>query len=328
MNVWLRIGGIPATEIAAHGPVTYESWADGGCGSASWSFALTVTSQHQALRVGSTLVEVMCGLMPVWTGLLSDADRNTWECTAFGLASEAQKYPALDGTLANTREIGAAIAQAQSMGWPVFNTFGLAGTAAGEATGNPVSVAQLLTDYAEQTGQRWGVDAQRRVWMRPTPTDVSWLASPGSAAFGTTNEDRATRLLGRYLDSTTGVHQTASSGSGAPVETVDLSERGAMTGTAAEAILAGMLHLTHVGPAWTNGASLTSDQLQTMGGSRAFLPVVQAGRLVRTLGLSNAVQPLTLDTVIGKTRYTTGEPSIYVEPVNTAPRNAVDVWAA
>ena len=326
MSFWLRLGGYSATEIAAHSRVTWETWADGGSGSASWAFALTIRSQHQALRVGS-LVEVMCGLTPVWSGLMSDPDRTTWECTAYGLASAAQNYPAIDGALANTRDVGVAIAQAQAMGWPVLNPFGVGGIAAGDADGNPAALAKLLDDYAQETGQRWGVDGRRCLFMRPDPTSPTWLASPGAAVFGSTSEGRATRLLGRYLDSGTGTNATASAGSGTPFEAVDLTERGAMTGAEATAILAGALAREHTGPAWTNGVNLTRGQLQTMGGTPAFLPAVVAGGSMRSFGLANSMQALALDTVIGKTRYTEGDDVIYVEPVNTAPRSLSDVIA-
>lgn len=329
MSIGLRIAGYPATEIAAHTPVTWETTADGGSFSASWAFALTARSQHQALRPGAMpLVEVMCGPLPLFSGVLSDYDRSTGQCVAYGYASQAQKVPALDGSLANTRNLETAIAQAQGMGWNVTNPAPVAGTAAGDATGNPVSLAQLLGDYAEQTGQRWGVDGRRRVFMRPDPTSPTWLASPGAAAFGNSDEGRATRLLGRYLDSGTSTYETATAGSGIPVETVDLSDRGAITNTAAVAILNGMLARTHAGPAWTNGVVLSREQITTMGGTPAFLPAIRGGQLMRSFGLANAVNALALDAVIGKTKYTAGDDTIYIEPTNTAPRSAVDVWAA
>lgn len=327
MSIWLRIGGYPATEIAAHTPPTWETWAEGGTGSISWAFALTPRSQHQALR-NRALVEVMCGPVALATGLMTEPDRTTWECTAYGLAADAQHFPALEPGGSLTRNVGVAVTVARDMGWLAVNPTPVTGIAAGDETGNPVTVAQLLNEYAEQTGQRWGVDGARQLYMTPTATTPMWLASPDTAAFGTTNEDRATRLFGRYLNSTSGTYLTASSGSGIPVDTVDLSERGAMTAVAAEAILAGLLQRDRAQTAWTNGVNLTSNQLQTMGGTPAFLPAVKAGQMMRSFGLSYGTQALALDTVIGKTRYTAGDDVIYVEPVNTAPRSFADVIAA
>lgn len=327
MSIWLRIGGYPATEIAPHTPPTWETWAEGGTGSISWAFALTPRSQHQALRP-NVLVEVMCGPLPLASGLLADPDRTTWECTAYGLGAAAQQYLALDGVGSNTRDLFSAIDTAIFNGWPVRNTSPVAGTAAGDATGNPVSVAQILNDYAEQTGQRWGVTPTRRVYMSPDPVKPHWLAAPDAAAFGTTSEGRANRIYGRFEDATTGAYLTAAAGTGAPQRAEDLTKRGPLSMAAAEAILTGMLQRDRARVAWTNGVTLTRDQIQTMGGTPAFLPAVRAGQMMRSFGLSYASSALRIDTVIGKTRYTAGDDVIFVEPVNTAPRNFVDVTAA
>lgn len=326
--IWLRIGGYPATEIAAHTPPTWETWADGGSGSASWSFALTRRSQHQALQKGA-LVEILCGSAPLFTGLMSEPDRTTWECTAYGLAAAGRQYLALDEFGANTRNLGTAIATAQAAGWQAMNPAPVTGPVAGDATGNPITVGQLLDEYADQTGHRWGADGAGRLYMTPTPTTVSWLAAPDESAFGTTDEDTAKTLKGRYLDATSGVNATATAGTGAPQAAVDLTDRGAMSLTAAEAFLSGLLQRDRAQTAWTNGVTLTRDRLQTAGGSPAFLPVVRAGQMMRTPGLfyAGAVHSIALDTVIGKTRYTAGDSSIYIEPVNTAPRTVADVIA-
>jgi len=325
VSVWLRIGGYPATEIAAHTPPTFETWADGGCGSATFALALSPRAQHPALAVDS-LVEIMCGTLPIWSGLLSEPDRTTWECHAYGL--HAAKYLALDGSGVPTRGASTAINAAIARGWRVSNPQPISGAVAGDATGNPVTVGQLLDDYAEQLGQRWGVDGQGRLYMRPDPTFATWLATPDSAAYGTTSDDRAATLYGVYLDSTSGVNAVASAGAGQPEEAVDLTDRGAMSLAQAQAILAGMLTRDKGQIAWTNGVNLSREQITTMGGSPASLITVQAGQLVTSHGLSYATQGMALNTVIGKTRYTVGEDSIYIEPVNTAPRAAVDVWAS
>lgn len=328
MSFSLRIDGYPATEIAAHTPPTYETWADGGCGSMTWAFAMSAVAQHQALRAGA-LVELMCGPLPLWSGLLSDPDRTTGECSAYGLAADAQNYLAL-GSGTTTRDLLAAISEAIVRGWRVTNPSPVAGTAAGDASGNPISVSQLITEYCEQTGQRWGVDHGRRVFVRPDPTTPSWVAAPGSVAFGSTGEDRAVTLYARYLNIETDLYSTASVGSGVPEVDAGsvLVDRGAMSPAAALAVLNGLLGTKYGGPAWTNGVTLHRDQLMTLGGTPAFLPAVRAGQSLRALGLPYIAQALALDTVIGKTSYTVGEDVIYLEPVNTAPRNFTDVTAA
>lgn len=314
---WLRINGYPATEIAAHTPPTWETLADGGIGEVSWAFALTPRSQHQALRKG-VLVEVMCGPMPVATAQMSEPDRTTWECKAYGLSSSLRRFLALSAG-ANTRDLVEAIDNAMAEGWQGTNPNPVAGYAAGDATGNPVKVGDLLDNYAEQTGQRWGADAQGRLFMRPDPTSATWLASPDSAAFGTTDEDATARLAGRYFNGT--VNATAFAGSGEPQESVDLTERGTLSLSAAEAILGGMLTRRR-GEGWTNGVTLHREQITTRGGTPAFLASVVAGQMIRAHGLAaNVVTAATpwLDVTIGKTKYTAGEDVIYIEPVNASP---------
>lgn len=326
MSVWLRINGYPATEIAAHTPVTWETTADGGSFSASWAFALTRRSNHQALRVDA-LVEVMCGPLALWTGRLSDPDRTTWECSAYGLAASAKQYLALDGVGSNTRDVGVAITSARAAGWQATNPSAVAGVASGDSTGNPITLGDLLDQRAEEIGQRWGVDGQGRIFMRSDPTTPRWIASPGSSAFGSTNEDRAKTLYGRFQDAA-GNYLTAISGTGAPQRAEDLTDRGALTLVQAQGILAQMLARDRNRPAWTNGVVLQREQIQTAGGTPAFLAGVRAGQMVRTFGLSYGTSGLANDVVIGKTKYTSGEDTIYVEPTNTVARTARAVWAS
>lgn len=327
MSVWLRIAGYPATEIAAHTPPTWETWADGGTGSISWAFALSLRSQHQALRPGS-VVEVMVGCVPVATGILMYPDRTTWECTAYGIAADAKNYLALDGGGNATRDIAVAIENAQVAGWKGSDQTGYSGVASGDSTGNPVTLGQLLDEYAQQVGRRWGVTGRRKIYLDTDPTAPKWLASPGASAFGTTSEDRANTLKGRFLNSSTGLYATATAGAGTPQAAVDLTPRGAMSAAEAQAALEGMLALNQAQQAWTNGVVLTRDQLQTVGGTPAFLPSVQAGHMASAFGIAYAADGFRLDTVIGKTRYTAGEDTIYIEPVNTAPSDVSSVLAA
>lgn len=325
MGIWLRIDGYPATEIAAHTPPTWETLADGGCGEASWQFAATARLQHQVLR-NNALVQIMLGPVPVYSGVMTEPDRTTGECHAFGLSSALHRYVALDG--GTTRDMGVSIARAISLGWPGSNPTPISGTAAGDATGNPVKVGTLLDDYAEETGQRWGTDGFGALYMRADPTIPSWLATPDAAAFGITDESSPTSLVGRY-DTGAGYANTANVGTGGLEDVVDLTGRGVLTSTEAETILAGML-VRQGEVSWTNGATLQREQIATFGGTPAGLATVRAGQMIRAHGFSYGVfgKAPWLDVVIGKTRYTAGEDVIYVEPTNKAPRLAAEVWAA
>lgn len=324
MSFWLRIGGVPATEIAAHTPPEYETLADGGCGAASWTFAASARMQHHALKARA-LVQVMCGPIAVYSGLLTEPDRTTGECHSFGLSSDLYKIVALDG--GSTRDLTPAINRAISLGWPGTNPDPVSGVASGDATGNPVKVGNLLDDRAAELGQRWGTDGRGRLYMRPDPVTPSWLSSPGSAAFGVTDEGAPTSLVGRY-DTGAGYANTGNVGVPGLEDVVDLTDRGTLTLAEAEAILAGML-VRQGDRSWTNGVTLHREQLTTFGGVPAGLGSVRAGQLLRAHGFGYlGGGALWRDVVIGKTRYTAGSDVIYLEPTNTAPRTMRDVIAA
>lgn len=328
---WVRLArGLPAQSIAAHTAPTYETGADGGCLSASFALALNARSQHQLLR-RDTLVEVMCGPLPMWTGLIADADRTTWEVRAVGLSTSLRDYLAVDSADNPTRNVGVAIDQAIARGWQGRNPFtvGIGVTVPGDTDGTPITVGQLLDDLCEwfPGGLRWGTDAWGNLYVRPPgASEPRWLAMPDSAAFGSTSENTATRLVGRYFDGTN--HLPASVGSGAPERPEDLTSWGTITEADAESILAGRLERTGF-TGWVNGVTLGHSQLRTLGGAAAFLGAVAGGQTMRAHGLPyTTTQSLYLDVEIGRTSYTAGEAEVVVEPINTAPRTFVAVLAA
>ncbi|RYB90830.1 hypothetical protein EUA06_11175 [Nocardioides glacieisoli] len=329
-DVTLWVGGYPATEIAPHTPPTWETVADGGTAEISWSFALTPRSQHPALRPGSMAV-VKVGGMPVARAPMVDPDRTSWDCWAVG--DHSDRFLALDSSGNVTRNLGVAIDQAIARGWRVANPVGhgTGYTVPGDST-EPQSIGSLLTEAAQ--GQRWGVDPLGNIYVRSDPTTPWWHATPDSAVFGTTDEGTITHVVGVYFDGTNNL-KTIRPALGSVVqhraeEPIDLTDRGVLSLGQANAILDGALELAgQIG--FTNGMTLTSEQITTLGGSSAFLPSIRAGVMMRAHGLISAranVQTPVLDFVIGKTRYTAGEDSIYIEPTRTAPRNLADVIAS
>lgn len=326
---WVRLGRLlPASTIAAHTAPTYETAADGGCTVASFALNLSPRSQHQLLARG-VLGQVMCGTMPMWSGVLSEPDRTTWEVHLVGLAADLRGYLALDSGGAATRNVGTAVARAITDGWQGTNPFGVGSgvTVPGDTAGAPVSVGQLFDDWCEYTGQRWGVNGVGNVFVRaPGTHEPEWMAMPEAAAFGVTDENTPRKLAGRYFNGS--AYQTAYAGSGAPQQAEDLSSYGTLTLAQAQAILAGKLTRTGV-TGWVNGVTLDRSQFRTLGGSPAFLGAVRGGDTIRAHGLPYTVtQSLALDVEVGSTRYTAGADTIYVEPNNTAPRTLAAVTAA
>lgn len=332
---WVRLGRImPAWDIAAHTAPTYETGADDGCLSATFAMNLSPRTQHQLLRE-QTLVEVMCGSVPMWCGEIEDYDRSTGEVVCRGLAATLRPKLSLDGSGAATRDVGVAVAQAMARGWKGANPYTVGASVTvpgspGTTGGDPTTMGSLLDDLAEwfPGGLRWQVGRLGHLaTVVPGPAEARWMARPDAAAFGTTTENTARYLAGRYFNGTT--YETAYAGTPGPnEETVNLVDKGTLTQTQAEDFLKGRLKRTGV-TGWINGVTLSREQFRTLGDSTAFLGAVRGGQTMRAHGLPYSVtQSLFLDVEIGKTRYTAGEGVIYVEPVNTAPRVLVDVLAA
>lgn len=328
----ITIDGYPATEIAPPSPPVYETWADGGCGSLSFDFAMSAKRGHHLLYPGA-LVEAFIGIRPVFSGRLSEPDRSEWSCTAYGHAAHAHKLSAFDMVGNTTRDVAVAAATARTAwGWQGADPSGvMTGVVAGDDTG-PQYLGALFDQRSEELAKRWGVDARRRLFLRADPTETNLWLAPDVAALGQTEEGAVSHMAGRFL-APGGAYQTAFWPVGTQVtaiETVDLTGRGELSIIQATTILGGMLALRQARAAWTAGMTVHRSQLHS-NGVPPFLPTLTAGQLrAQLVGLPAAFAAGTTQTaVIGKTRWDAASPDvIYLEPVNTAPRNLSDVIAA
>lgn len=326
MGAWIKIGGEDAATIAAHTPPTWETSIDGGCLAASWSMALSAGSAPRLLSPGVP-VEIMVGATRVWYGVLDEPDRLTWTVTARGIASRAADYLAIDTGNAPTRDLPTAFSRAQGLGWDVLTADTL-GIASGDAAAGTLS--QLFDEYAVQLGKRWSVRGDGYLRFESDATEATWLAAPQGAVFSEADDNYITHLVGQYDNGTT-LAQIRRGDATATVgreEWVDLTPRGVLSSGQATDILDGLLALRGNRLAWTNGVTLTNEQLTSLGGTPAFLASVRAGQMLRAYGVANARHTHRLDVVIGKTVYTAGAKTIYIEPVALAPRNLADFVAS
>lgn len=328
----ITIDGYPATEIAPHSPPVYETWADGGCGSLSFNFAMSAKRNHQVLYPGA-LVEASIGMHPVHSGRLSEPDRSEWSCISYGHAAHARRLSAFDISGNTTRDVGVAATTARTAwGWRGADPTGvMTGVVAGDDTG-PQTLGALFDQRAEEVGKRWGVDARARIYLRGDPTAANLWLAPDVGALGETDEGAVSHMAGRF-QAPGGAYQTAFWPVGTQVfavETVDLTSRGELSLIQATTILGGMLALRQRRAAWNAGVTVHRSQLH-VNGTHPFLPTLTAGEtMVQLVGLPAAFAAGTTQTsVVGKTRWDAATPDfIYLEPVNTAPRNVVDVLAA
>lgn len=327
---WIRLNGTtPATEIAPHTPPTWETWADGGNGPCSFELGRSAKHAPHLLRPG-TFLEVFLGCGRTWVGRIEDYDDNEGAVTGRGIQTDMLSVPALDGGDI-TRTAVEAVITGRGAPWNLFVTDPYSvstdmGTALGDDT-TPLMMAALFDLCAEQAGRRWGQDQNGALYFTSdAETPSSWLLAPGVARFGQTTEGQASHLVGRY-QAIGGALATATrldpDATVIKAELIDLTDRGPMTEASAVAILDAVLAAGKSSTGWVNGITVTRDQLLTIGGTPSALAGVRAGSRLKVIELG----PNT-SAVIGKTRYTAGDDLIYLEPVNTAPRNIVDVIAA
>lgn len=328
----VTIDGMPATEIAKHSPIVYETWADGGCGSLTFDFAMSPKQTHHLIYPGA-VVEAAIGMRRVFSGRLFEYERTTGALTAYGHASHARKLPALTSGGTSTRDVGVAANTARGWGWLGMDPASAnGGTVTGDDTG-PVTLGELLDQWAEEAGQRWGVNAQRIFFRRGDPTTPSLWLNPDIAALGQTDEDVASHLAARFINTggtISSTHRPDSTTLVTSMPTIDLTERGKLTLAQANAILDGILTRNGTRYAWTSGMTVHRSQMH-VNGSEPFLPTITAGNtMVGLYGIPAASFAGTNQTaVIGKTRFDAASPDvIYLEPVSTAPRNYADIQAA
>lgn len=328
---WIRLGGTtPATEIAAHTPPTWETWADGGNGSSSFNLARSAKHEPHLTRPG-TLMEIMLGCARVWYGRIEDYDPNEGSVVGRGIHTDMLTVPATDSLGAAIRTASTAVTTALAAPWNLRITDPNAvlttmGTAVGDDT-SLLTITALLDRCAEQAGRRWGQDNRGALYFRKDSDIIaSWLLAPGVARFGDTTEGRASHLVGSYTAVGGAAATAVSFDSDATViraEMVDLTGRGEMTSAQATAILDAAMTTSKATRAWVNGITVSREQLMTIGGTPSALAGVRAGSRLNIVELGP-----NMSAIIGKTRYTAGEEVIYIEPTSTAPRNFTDVLAA
>lgn len=354
------IGGT-ATWLAQIGP--YGAWGDlewttrwgeGACGmyEAQWSMPLPPDFDHPALRSG-TLVELMDGPWRIGSPLiLAEPARGSgfnqpWQFTATGIGREVEgenSFYAFDAgsntTSVPSTAIDAAISL-QGLRWSGRDaSVSTAAVGSSTSTDQLNTIGALLNTSADSLGKRWGVGQDNRVYFYSDPTTPTYNVIPGVASLGVADDDYASVVFVRYLESVSGTYQTASASSppaitryGRREYPTDVTSLGAITTATAQGFADGILAKSKARLGWTNGLTLTSNQILTAGGEAADLSKVAedvaGGCMVRLHGIFNDLLEYNgqtwLDIIIGEAKLTDGEDSISLSPMGLAKRDLASI---
>lgn len=320
------------------GDLRWKHGADGGCLEASWNISLRSGKLPTPVLRRGALVEIFDGVVRVWVGILSEPGDDLSASQAAGPMSDAEKYLCLSGTAA-TANVDTGITQAIADGWRVTYR-------ADAPTGIPKREPQYLHDAiaaaATGAGKRATVRADGILRFESDPTTPSYLLAPGLATLGRADEDWATHVYCYYVSQKSGTPSSPSAWAtavataadtttyGRSVEYVDLQDRDLLTPTQASQIAAGILAKTGARLTPTGGLTVSSLQLRDIGGQRAPLAHVEAGRMVRLLGVRTPEGSgmTAFDMVIGSVDYVDGSGQITLNPLGLAARNLADVIAS
>lgn len=322
-------------------------WGTGASGNfeVSLTMPLPVDFEHPLLRRGARL-EVMDGDLRVGSSLaIAQITRGSldkpWEIVAEGvgrLAEGRSSFYALDGSgaVTTTPEIAVDAAIARGLKWagPDATIPGLPIGAAGE----PVPLGDLLNSAVITTGSpgatHWGVWDEDLVGFRDDPTEPAYQVVLQNLTLSVADDSFATVVYVRYTDVGTGLNATVHSPAAAPpAETefdrqeylVPLTDRPAMSAAAAQDYADGIYEAVMGRLAFTDRLTLTADELQTIGGERSDLTMVEAGQMVRLQGITSQLleyDGLTyFDIVIGQGIHTDGAQTIDIAPTGLAARD-------
>lgn len=329
-------------------------WGSGACGmfEASWSMPLPPDFSHPLLRRG-TLVELMDGPWRIGSPLILSEPAvgsglgDPWKFTATGIGREIEgqnSFYADDGAGNPTTVITTAVDQAIADGWRITGRdASVPATSPSSLTTSDTlnTVGAVVAAGAEIAGKRWGVKNDNLLYFMPDPSTPSYMVVPDVAALGTADDDYASTVKVQYLDSTTGTFLTRTATNaqtaarfGVRQYPVDITDRGAMSSSAAQNVADQVLALFKGRLGWNNGLTgLTSNEILTAGGVPADLSMVAEavgnGCMIRLHGIFNDLLEYNgqtwLDIIAGEARLADGAQTIDINPMGLAPRDVAAV---
>lgn len=364
--IHIRLTGIDGTVawLAQIGP--YGSWGDlqwttrwgdgaSGMYEASWTMPLPPGFDHPLLRRG-TMVELMDGPWRIGSPLILDQIARgagydqPWTLTCSGIGREVEgesSFYALDGSGDSTTIGTTAVDTAIANGWRVDGrdaSIPASGPSASSTSDDLKTVGTLLGLIGDESnGKRWGVGQDNLVRLMADPTTPTYFIVPDSSALGTDGSAFASTVLFRYRDDVTHAYATKTATDpdtearyGHREFPVDRTDLGEIPAAVAQAFADGILAKSKGRVGWSNGLTLTSQQILTAGGGEADLSKVSEdvaeGCMVEFHGIFNDLLELTgqlsLTDIVGEAKYADGAPTIQLNPLGLAPDNMAAVIEA
>lgn len=330
MGPEVYVDGRPLTSIT-------PSWGDLevthrllGSWETKWAMGLDPVQRPAQLRADA-VVEVRVGSYCIWGGDLVEPNWAEGTFAAVGACRQAEGSLALDNATGQTTSIpDKAADDAISRGaLNCTRPASISTLPLGESdeTDTLNYVAALLDAYVEKistatTPARWYVDPWRALRFAFDPTAPSAYLMPDNGVLGTAVEAQVGTVVGRYIDSTSGILENVSYGDGLPEKGVSWESRGPMTAAEATDLCEGVWAPLQAQPGWTNGLTVTGGELLTPGGRAMPLWKFTAGQMLGLLAVRD-LRGLSLNTnvVIGESIWTPAEDQTRLNPVGKVARD-------
>lgn len=292
-----------------------------------WSMPLDPWRRPPQLRANAP-VQVKVGPHCIWCGTLVEPNWSEGALAAIGLCRQGEGAASLDNAAGQTTStpdtaIDGAIARGV-VSWTRPESISAVPLGAADQTDKLSYVSALLNAYAQSASMNWYVDPFGAVRIAADPTTPTALLMPDNGVLGVAVEAQVGSVVGRYIDSTTHVFENVTYGTGLPEKLYDWTARGEMSAAEATALCEGVWTPLQAQPGWTNGLTVSSSELMSVGGiaSPGMMWKFRAGQMLRLLGVRD-LRGLSANTdvVIGESIWTPGGDQLRLNPVGKVARD-------
>lgn len=291
MSPQLYIAGVKIETLAPiSGLVISHEWGTSGVAGPVTATCniLLPAAKRPGWLVADALAEIRlgCGL-PLLAGALAEPDWTAGTLLINAAATEGSTTACMAADQATISSIPDTILDAAkargAITWARPTSISTVALTDGDQPRDLNSVTEMVDAYCDlNTNTRLYVDPYRQILQTTDPTSPGLYVVPGAVELAWTTQSQASRVFGRWRDSA-GVYHTTSVGSGEVEQRVNLTPNGPLTSTQAITILTNILTRATAG-GWTNGLTLTSDQIVGAPHLGMVADMVGRGLTVRVLG--------------------------------------------